>query len=323
MQSRTLIPIGHNVLSPSNVVVAYDGLPVSDLALEVACRLVRALDGRLDLVHVLEEGAVEYAAEAKNLSKEEASDFCMHRKADVFSHALEVCRRMGFDSSASAEANLSTTLIRAGSVVEGVMAHADSCAADLIIAQPSPHLEELRLDIVHRLMASSSLPLLVVQGNRQRLDTAELPAVLIPLDEKLQTVVSACFGIRLAAAIGHRVIIAHVMPLSSGDEGGQPTPVIRSAIAMAEGVAGKFSVPTEVHFASGPSPDLALIRLAMLQRAQLVVMRRSASTLVGSTADLLLRNSKQNVLLINEAKCVKCYDCPVGRFAKENDEATR
>lgn len=202
------------------------------------------------------------------------------------------------------------------------MAHADSCSADLIIAQPSPHLEELRLQIVHRLMASSSLPLLVVQGNRQRLDTADLPAVLVPLDEKLQTVVSACFGIRLAAALGHRVIFAHATSLASGDESPHPSPVTRSAIAMAEGVAARFSVPTEVHFAAGPSPDLALVRLAMLLRVQFVVMRKSASTLVGSTADLVLRNSRQNVLLINEAKCLKCYDCPVGRFAQENNETT-
>ena len=91
---------------------------------------------------------------------------------------------------------------------------------------------------------------------------------------------------------------------------------------MAEGVAAKFSVPTEVKLVSGPTPDLALVRLAMLERAQFLVMRRSASTLVGSTADLLLRNSSQNVLLINEANCLKCDDCPVGRFAKENDEET-
>ncbi len=309
-------------MSPSNVVVAYDGLPVSDLALEIACRLVRGLGGRLDLVHVLEDGAVEYAAKAMNLSEEGAAEFCKVRKGSVFSHALDVCREMGFEDGSGDGANLSAKLIRAKSVVEGIMAHADSCSADLIIAQPSPHLEELRLKIVHRLMASSSLPLLVVQGIRQRLDTATLPAVLVPLDEKLQSVVSACFGIRLAAAIGYRVILAHATPLPSAGGEPEPSPVTRSAIAMAEGVAAKFSVPTEVRFASGPSPDLALVRLAMLLRAQFVVMRRSANTLVGSTADLLLRNSRQNMLLINEAICLKCYDCPVGRFAKENDEAT-
>lgn len=311
---------GH--VEPSRVVVAYDGLPASDLAVEFGCRLAQSLNGRLDLVHIVEEGMIQYVAEALKLDRVGAAELCRARKTDVFARAAALCQRTMLDGSQKGPLNPTTALFEAKTVVEGVMEYAHTNSADLVVVQPSPHLEELRLNIINRLMEASPVPLLVVQANRQTPVAGNLPTVLIPLDERLQSVLAACFGIRLAAAAGYRVVFGHVQVQGNGNKHSEPSPLARSMIALAEGVASKFSVPSEVKYVTGPAADLALIQLGILQRAHFFVMRRSATTIVGSTTDLLLRNSRQNVLLINEAHCLKCDDCPVGRFTRENDEAS-
>jgi len=293
---------------PKKVLLGYDGLPGSDLVLGFTWRMVKRLGGSLTVVHVVEEETVVQVGNALKLDDAAAREYCIGRKRSVFGRALAIC-----EDTEDCAPPVETELVFAASVIDGLVGKAREISADIIVVQPTPQRRDMRAEIVHRLMRSSSLPVLVVQGDNQTRDDESESTVIVPLDDALRTVESSCVGLCLAGALGAKVLLTHVVRSGESSVLEELPSEVKRCLSEAKKVAEKHGAEHETIVIDGEAPDLALMRLAIVRRASMLLMRRSRRTLMGSATDLLIRNSKQNILVVNELACSECDDCPLMR----------
>ena len=291
----------------SRIAVAYDGCPSSDLVIRYACWLGQALEAGLHFVHVLDDATLERVGTARGLSGPDLEKHCRTRKRRIFERIERTCRGENWlDRNGWQKA-----LVRAPSVVNGVTEHASEQDAELLLVQPSPHEEDVRLRIARRIWLMAPVPVLLVQADRQKGDGQGESSLLIPVDDDPLTLRTVCYGTGLAVAAGLGVVLCYVQTNNEDWAGGDSHQVL----AKAEQIVAQSSVACQTVVTQGSAPDLALIRVAIEHRVRMVLMRRSHRTLLGSTASLLIANSYQNILLVDDTHCAPCGDCPIGCLA--------
>lgn len=270
------------VRSERRILLATDGSPSADVALDVLCSLHLRPQDRVDVVVVATLPALAFAGGFAELSLAEDA------AAETARIAVSRLTKCGVQSGSH---------VVGGPIADSIVRTAAAIGADLIVAGSRGHgliVGTLLGSIARELARTSPVPVLVV---RERRVAPRRVLVAVDGSPDSRAAVEALAAVPLPADA--EVVLLHVVPHERGDTS--------RALDLLQLAACRLpaSVVTRVEVERGPAAERILARAAALG-SDLVVLgsRSSRGPLPGSTADRVLTGAHCSVLVARAAERV-------------------
>jgi nucleotide-binding universal stress UspA family protein len=271
---------------PRNVLVPYDGTKASVRVVTHAAGFARRLGGKLHVLRVVSDRHVlRVAEEVEGGDLEAARAFCRRRVEAAF-------ERLRAEAGLDGEGELD--VVFAESVSQGIEEEVASRKIDLVVLRPGRRRDSARRDLGARLSERLGIDFLFVKGFTP--PSGSSGVVVVPVDARSDTLGCVMRGIELCRAIGGEVRLVHV----TSPDRAEPPAAARRNLADAEAIAAEAGVHATQQVRTAPTRVVGIIASAIVQAADLIVVRRSRSTIWGSVADRVNRQSCHDVYLVGE-----------------------
>jgi len=186
-----------------HLLVPLDGSTLAESALPVAQALALALDARITLMHVIEEGAEELIHGEPHLTEASAAGTYLQR----LQGRLQVA---GLDVDCHVHA---TAVV---DVAAGIAAHQQELRPDLIVMcthGPAGLARRMRGSLAQQVVELGETPLLLVRPDDSgREEVFTLQQILVPLDGRAEHGAGLDLAMELARAAGARLQLLSIIP---------------------------------------------------------------------------------------------------------------
>jgi nucleotide-binding universal stress UspA family protein len=299
-----------------SILVPLDGSSFSERALPLANEIARASGASLHLAHVHLPHEPEHLLGNTSFQYEgvDLAEYDERRRRDEKDYLAGIVDRLGADGVA-----VDGAVLEGQRISDELVAYADEVRSDMILVPSHGYAgvrRVLRGSIADAVLHKTSVPILVIHPTREPAETetrSDLAHVLVPLDGSLlaeRILGPAC---DLARATGARLTLTQVI-VSPTVLGPRIMPVhtrgleidVDAVQGYLEDVAQDLRADgfdVSVHVAEGTSAAPAIAKAAKQLDADVIALATHGygglkRTLLGSTADRLVRNSRLPMLVM-------------------------
>jgi nucleotide-binding universal stress UspA family protein len=271
---------------PSRVLVPYDGKEDTLPSVRYAAALTAALGASLDVLHVVTHRQEAAVASVQGQDVAAARAFCERRG----NAALDELRR----DAGLEEHSFRAELVFAESLAAGVEDYAERRGIDVFVMRLGRGQTRAKRDLGASLRRPRDRSFLYVKG------FSAFPAsggrFLVAIEGHPDSVDGARRTVELAAALSASVTFLHVLRPGVAE----PDAAAARNLNRATELADEKGVRSGREALQCRSTDEGLVRYAIVEDVDLIVMRQAAKTIWGSVAENVNRRSCHDVLLLRE-----------------------
>jgi nucleotide-binding universal stress UspA family protein len=276
------------------ILLPFDGLKNTYVSAKYAIYLAKLLDAKLHVLYIIRTSAVASAKACLGKHERHIKKYCIERIKCLFEEIKEEARKAGLK-------NYELNIAFGENVTKGVIDAIKKKEIDLCIVQPSPYYHsELTGDLAKRVSSKVKMPTLFVETKGI---LAKGATILAPIDEIKENMISVKAGIALAKQIKGKVIFYHTTWREKGLKTEEAIkhcdPRVVECIGIAEKIAMENKVEYEIIVEMEKTIEAGIIKCAVRNQADLIVMT-SSPAIIGGQAELVLDNSMYPLLLVKK-----------------------